>query len=276
MIRAFPGDSMRACLIALAVLGCCALGFGEGPRARAAAASEAPAASAASSASSSLPSPVIVIGFVGGYVSHNNLAHMEAHLAAQIRAAYPTGVYAAAFENHRRNAAYATILRLLDANHDGKLSAQEKAGARIILYGHSWGASEAVTLARQLRKQGIPVLLTIQVDSIEKYHENDVVIPANVEEAVNFYQPHGWLHGESRIRAADPERTRILGNFRFDYSKQPVPCYAAYAWWDRHLATAHTEIECDPAVWDRVEALIRAKLPPTSSATTDIAPEPTQ
>jgi hypothetical protein len=256
---------MRACLIALAVLGCCALVFGEEPQAHAATARETPAASATS--------PVIVIGFVGGYVSHNNLAHMEAHLAAQIRAAYPTGVYAAAFENHRGDKAYATIFRLLDANHDGKLSKQEKEGARIILYGHSWGASEAVMIARQLQSEDIPVLLTIQVDSVKKHHENDTVIPANVEEAVNFYQPHGWLHGASRIRAADPKRTKILGNFRFDYSRQPVRCYAAYPWWDRHIAKAHTEIECDPAVWDQVKALIRASLPPRSSATTATAPE---
>jgi pimeloyl-ACP methyl ester carboxylesterase len=264
---------MRIGFITLAVVGCCLLAFGEGPQAHATAATEMSAAPAPSS-------PDIVIGFVGGYVSHKNLSHMEAHLAAQIRAAYPTGVYAAAFENHRRNAAYAKILSLLDANHDGKLSEQEKEDARIILYGHSWGASEAVTLARQLQGENIPVLLTIQVDSVEKYRENDVVIPANVEEAVNFYQPHGWLHGESHIRAADPARTKILGNFRFDYSKNPVACYAAYPWWDRHMATSHTEIECDPAVWDRVEALIRAKLPPASpSATTATAattPEPTQ
>jgi hypothetical protein len=267
---------MRACLITLAVLGCCALVFGEEPQAHTASATEAPAASTASSAPSSPVSPAIVIGFVGGYVSHKNLSHMEAHLAAQIRAAYPTGVYAAAFENHRRNSAYEAILHTLDANHDGHLSEREKDDARIILYGHSWGASEAVTLARELQKEHIPVLLTIQVDSIEKYHENDTVIPANVEEAVNFYQSHGLLRGASRIRAADPERTKILGNFRYDYSKQPVGCYAAYPWWDRHIATAHTEIECDPAVWDRVEALIRAKLPPTASATTATEPEPTQ
>ena len=265
---------MRACLIALAVLGCCALVFGEGPQARAAAATEAPA-TAASSTNSASP-PTIVIGFVGGYVSHNNLSHMEAHLAAQIRSEYPTGVYAAAFENHRRKQAQAAILRLLDTNHDGKLSNREKEDARIILYGHSWGASEAVTLARKLQKENIPVLLTIQVDSIEKHRENDVVIPANVEEAVNFYQPHGWLHGETHIRAADPERTKILGNFRFDYSERPVRCYAAYPWWDRHLATSHTEIECDPAVWDRVEALIASELPPTASATATTAPEATQ
>jgi pimeloyl-ACP methyl ester carboxylesterase len=261
---------MRACLIALAVLGCCALVFGEEPQARAAAATEAPTAAA------SATSPVIVIGFVGGYVSHNNLSHMEAHLAAQIRAAYPTGVYAAAFENHKRSKAHAAILRLLDANHDGKLSEQEKESARIILYGHSWGASEAITLARQLQQENIPVLLTIQVDSVAKYHENDALIPANVEEAANFYQSHGWLHGQSQIRAADPQRTKILGNFRFDYSKDPVRCYAAYPWWDRHIATAHTEIECDPAVWSRVEALIRAKLPPTSSAAAATAPQVTQ
>jgi pimeloyl-ACP methyl ester carboxylesterase len=269
---------MRACLIALAVLGCCALVFGEGPRVRAAAATEASGTTTAATAPSaaSASSPAIVIGFVGGYVSHNNLSHMEAHLAAQIRAAYPSGVYAAAFENHRRGSAHAAILRLLDANHDGKLSKQEKENARIILYGHSWGASEAVTLARKLKRQGIPVLLTIQVDSVEKFHENDAVIPSNVEEAANFYQTHGWLHGESRIRAADPERTKILGNFRFDYSKHPVGCYSAYPWWDRHLATAHTEIECDPAVWDRVEALIESELPPTDSATAATTPEPTQ
>ncbi|MGA8870521.1 MAG: hypothetical protein WB460_05265 [Candidatus Acidiferrales bacterium] len=272
-LRILQGDSMRACLIAIAVLGCCALVFGEGPQARAAAATEAPAATAASSTNSASP-PAIVIGFVGGYVSHNNLSHMEAHLAAQIRAAYPAGVHAAAFENHRRNAAYAAILRLLDTNHDGTLSNQEKENARIILYGHSWGASEAVTLARQLQKENIPVLLTVQVDSVEKRHENDAVIPANVKEAANFYQPEGWLHGQSHIRAADPQRTKILGNFRFDYTKHPVDCYAAYPWWDRHLATAHTEIECDPAVWDRVEALIEAQLPPTASATTATAPQP--
>ena len=259
---------MRTCLIALAVLGCCALVFGEEPQAQAASATEAPAASA--------PSPAIVIGFVGGYVSRNNLSHMEAHLAAQIRAAYPTGVYAAAFENHKRNLAHAAILRLLDANHDGKLSEREKENARIVLYGHSWGASEAVALARQLQKENIPVLLTIQVDSVAKRHQDDAVIPANVEEAANFYQSHGWLHGQSQIHAADPQRTKILGNFRFDYSQQPVRCYAAYPWWDRHIATAHTEIECDPAVWSRVETLIRAKLPPTASAAAATAAEPTQ
>jgi len=217
-------------------------------------------------------SPVIVIGFVGGYVSHDNMIHSEVQVAARLRAAYPVGVRAEAFENHKGSKAYAEVLSLLDANHDGKLSDDEKKNARIILYGHSWGGSQAVTLARQLQKIDIPVLLTIQVDSVGKHHQNDAVIPANVAEAANFYQPHGLLHGRSEIRAADPQRTKILGNFEFDYEKNPVKCGDDYPWWDRHMVKPHTLIECDPSVWNQVDDLIRGKLPPVASGTNAPAP----
>jgi pimeloyl-ACP methyl ester carboxylesterase len=219
----------------------------------------------ADSAAEAVASPVIVIGFVGGYVSGDNMVHSEVQLAAKLRSMYPTGVYAQAFGNHNGKQAYSEIARLLDANHDGTLTAAEKRSARIILYGHSWGASEALTLARHLQNRGIPVLLTIQIDSVEKRHQNDALIPANVAEAANFYQLHGFLRGRSRIRAVDPARTEILGNFRFDYSKTPVNCDSGYPWWDRFVVRAHTEIECDPGVWSRVELLIRAKLPPAAS-----------
>lgn len=205
-------------------------------------------------------SPAVVIGFVGGYVKHDNAIHAEVQLAAHLREEYPSGVYVAAFENHRGTQAREEVLRLLDTNHDGVLSAAEKRQARIIIYGHSWGASETVALARWLGKQSIPVLLTIQVDSIAKHGENDSVIPANVRQAINFYQPHGLIHGRSLIRAADPSRTHIIGNFRLDYRNHPVPC-PRYPWWDRYVARPHTEIECDPVVWNQVESFIRSSLP---------------
>src|SRR5208282_259816 len=104
------------------------------------------------------------------------------------------------------------------------LSAEEKRNARVILYGHSWGASEAITLARELEKEGIPVLLTVQVDSVTKPGQNDKVIPASVAEAANFYQLDGLLHGQPEIRAADPARTSIIGNFRFDYKASLLKC----------------------------------------------------
>jgi hypothetical protein len=206
-----------------------------------------------------LAAPAIVLGFVGGYVKHDNPVHAEVQLAARLRKDYPSGVHVEAFENHRGRQAYQQVLRLLDTDHDGTLSREEKRTARIILYGHSWGASEAVNLARWLEKDGIPVLLTVQIDSVAKQGEDDSVIPRNVIQAANFYQPKGLVHGRAKIRAADPVRTQIIGNFRFDYQSAPVQC-ESYPWWDRYLVKGHTEIECDPKVWNQVEALIRANL----------------
>ncbi len=68
------------------------------------------------------------------------------------------------------------------------------------------------------------------------------------------------------IRAVDETRTRILGNFRFDYKLKPIHC-DKYPWYDRLFANAHTEIECDPVVWNQVEALIRSQLAPAKPNT---------
>ncbi|HEY4949910.1 MAG TPA: hypothetical protein VIH88_06220 [Candidatus Acidoferrales bacterium] len=203
----------------------------------------------------------IVIGFVGGFVRHDDPVHSGVQLAARLREDYPSGVYVNTFENHQGEQAHREVLRLLDTDHDGALSADEKHNARVVIYGHSWGGSETVALANQLNRDGIPVLLTIQVDSVAKPGEDDSVIPANVEQAINFYQSDGLLHGRPAIRAADPPRTRILGNFRQDYAAKPIRC-DAYPWWDRIFMKSHIEIECDPRVWKQVESLIRTKLPP--------------
>lgn len=210
--------------------------------------------------------PVIVIGFVGGFVKHDNAVHSEVQLAARLQQDYASGVQVEVFENHRREKAHEQILRSLDIDKDGTLSAEEKQQARIIIYGHSWGASETVALARELEKDAIPVLLTIQVDSISKSNQNDMMIPANVSQAANFYQPDGLFRGRPEIRPTDAARTQIIGNFRFDYKVLPVTC-PFYPWFDRLFMKSHVEIECDPRVWNKVESLIRAKLPsPSGSA----------
>ncbi|MGO9403645.1 MAG: hypothetical protein ACLPVW_09255 [Terriglobales bacterium] len=205
--------------------------------------------------------PVIVIGFVGGFVKHDDLVHSPVQVAAHLNRNCPPDVHVEVLENARGQQALADIGRFLDTDHNGSLSAEEKRNARIILYGHSWGASQAITLARALEKEGIPVLLTVQVDSVSKPGQNDKLIPANVAEAANFYQTGGWLHGEPHIRAVDPARTHILGNFRFDYKANPIDC-KQYPWYDRVFMKSHTEIECDPRVWTQVESLIRSRLPP--------------
>jgi hypothetical protein len=207
----------------------------------------------------SAKAPVIVVGFVGGFVRHDNAVHSPVQMAARIREGYSSGVKVEVYENRRREQAYQEILKLLDADHDGKLSEEEKRGAQIIIYGMSWGGSETVALARELGEQKIPVLLTVQVDSVAKLGENDAVIPSNVAEAANFYQAEGLLHGQTAIRAAEGVSTKILGNFRVAYGEKTLKC-ENYPWYDRVFMKYHTEIECDPAVWKRVEALIRSKL----------------
>ncbi len=218
-----------------------------------------------STVAASSPDPAIVIGFVGGFVHRNDTRHAEVQLAQRLRAEYGSRAYVGIFENHRREDAHASILKWLDTDRQGNLSASEKHQARIVIYGHSWGASAGVALARELQKDQIPVLLTIQVDSITKPGQNDRTIPSNVARAVNFYQTGGALHGEAEIVAADPARTQILGDFRFSYKKQPAPC-SAYPWFARHFLKGHTSIECDPKVWSQVESLIHQSLLPGNNS----------
>jgi pimeloyl-ACP methyl ester carboxylesterase len=201
----------------------------------------------------------IVIGFVGGFVRHDNPHQGPVRFAQQIQQTVPKDTYVRVFENRRRKQAYDAVLRLLDTNRDGVLSAEEKARARIILFGHSWGASAAVSLARDLQRVGVPVLLTVQVDSVAKVWQNDAVIPANVAEAVNFYQPHGIIHGRPQIVAADPDRTAILGNYLVDYRKNPVPCPGA-SWADHVFIPDHMQSECDPHLWSQIESMVRQRL----------------
>jgi pimeloyl-ACP methyl ester carboxylesterase len=218
-----------------------------------------------------VPPANIVIGFVGGFVGHDNQHHGPVQLAQRIRPEVAQDTYVRVFENRRRKRAYNAIIKLLDTDRDGTLSAEEKARARIVLFGQSWGASAAVLLARDLRREGVPVLLTVQVDSVAKLWQRDSVIPDNVAAAVNFYQPHGIIHGRAHIIAADPTKTQILGNYRTDYRQNPIPCPQA-SWFDRLFTPGHMQTECDPHLWSQIENMVRQRFQPSHTPTNIAAP----
>ena len=110
-----------------------------------------------------------------------------------------------------------------------------------------------VKLARQLQKLDIPVLLTVQIDSIGR---GDAVIPTNVKRAANLYQKNGWfVRGEAPIRAEDPAKTEILGNFKFDYKNKKVDL-SGVPWHKKIFRLAHSRMNVDPDVWSKVEELI--------------------
>ena len=205
--------------------------------------------------------PVIVMGFVGFLDRPDDIRLSVVQLGERLRETYPTGVYVEVFQNREKSEARRVIHQLLDVDQDGALSSHEKRHADIILYGHSWGGGSVVSLARALRKDDIPVSLTVQVDSIHKLLRNDGNIPPNVAEAANFYQPHGFFHGRHQIHAVDPEQTRILGNYRFEYERNSVRCPPSFSWYEMYFARSHIQMDCDPKVWAEVEALIRRHLP---------------
>lgn len=220
------------------------------------------AGSALAGISQAKPKPkpkLLVIGFMGGNVGAGNLVHREAQLINTLQLGYPLAIRAEIFANRHGDAALRHIVQSLDEDRDGHLSDAEKNAARIVIFGHSWGASETVTLAARLNKLHIPVLLTIQVDSVRKQNQNDGLIPPNVQEAVNFYQSEGLLRGRKIIVAMDPAKTKILGNYASSYRHNPISC-AGFPWYARAFMKRHIQIENDPAVWGQIEAMILAKI----------------
>ena len=191
---------------------------------------------------------VIVIGFMGGFAKSDDQKHPEVQFAQYLREHYRSDIHAEVFGNHHGRKALQEVQRLLDGDGDGTLSSAEKEDARIIIYGHSWGATETVVFARELGKRGIPVLLTVQVDSIAKSGRDNSMIPANVAKAINFYQSGGPLHGRAKIFAADPAQTKIIGNLHMTYEGHHINC-DNYPWFARTFNKPHHEIENDPRVW---------------------------
>ena len=215
------------------------------------------------------PPELIVVGFAGGFVKSTSSIHGEVALALQLRDRYGATIHSEIFANHHGNEAHREILRLIASEQIPNKN------ARIILYGHSWGASEAVAVARQLQFDGVPVILVAQVDGVNKRQADDSLIPANVAEAINFYQTEGLLHGRPLIYAADPAATKILGNIHLSYKDRNIPC-PGYPWIARTFTKRHIEIENDPRVWTWIESLIPSPhLPPQTQPQKDLASSPT-
>jgi len=201
----------------------------------------------------------IILGFVGGFVKRDDINHPEVLFATYLQNRYGSAVHAEVFGNHEEKRALEDAIRRLDTDKDGFLTAAEKEQVKIILYGHSWGASQTLTFARDLQRHGIPVSLTIQIDSVKKFGQDNRTVPANVAKAVNFYQRSGLTRGQPLIVAADAGRTKILGNFHMKYEDHQVNC-DNYRWLSRVFNQPHHQIENDPQVWGQIVSFIDSEL----------------
>lgn len=199
------------------------------------------------------PEDTLVIGFHGGRDAWNNERVGVGRMAARLRTLELPKTHVQTVENTKRDLALRFVRAALDRNHDGNLDPGERQAARIILYGESFGGAAVVKFARQLEQLNVPVLLTVQIDSVGR---GDEVIPSNVAAAANLYQRSGRIiRGPERIRAALPERTRILGNYRYDYRNSDIDI-SDLPWYKTILRNDHARMDRDPKVWKQVEELI--------------------
>jgi len=195
----------------------------------------------------------LVLGFLGGLEPWNSADQGVRKLALELRARNLPGVHIETLEDHRRPLALQLIRNAFDRDRNGALDPNERRSTRLILYGMSFGGAAVVKLASQLKAIDIPVLLTVQVDSVGR---GDGLIPSNVTEAANLYQTEGTIiRGERTIRAEDPSKTRIVGNFLFTYRNRKVDL-SEIPWYKIIFRRAHAKMNADPEVWNKVRELI--------------------
>jgi len=200
-----------------------------------------------------VPKDTLIIGFMGGRDSWQDQRVGVGRLAAKLRTSELNGVHVETVENLKRSVALKFVKNSLDRDGNGELDDSERNSARIILYGQSFGGAAVVKFARQLNEIAVPVLLTVQVDSVGR---GDELIPANVRTAANFYQNNGRvIHGADNIRAEDPDRTAILFNRRIDYRNRHVQV-PKLPWYKKAFRSDHVKMDNDPEVWQEVELLI--------------------
>jgi hypothetical protein len=195
---------------------------------------------------------LLILGFMGGRDSWDTNNALR-RLALKLRSRAAAGFRVETVENRKRALAIELVRKAFDRDRNGHLDEQERASARLILYGQSFGGAAVVKLARQLKSMAVPILLTVQIDSVGR---GDRVIPSNVAQAANLFQRNGLLiRGEPEIVPEDRDRTTIIGNFEFDYSQKEVDV-SQVRWHKKIFRVAHSKMEHDPDVWAKVEELI--------------------
>jgi len=201
----------------------------------------------------------LILGFLGGFEPWDDESRGVRKLAIKIDAMKLPNVHVETLENRKRDLAIKLIQNTFDLDQNGFLDDWERNSARLILYGHSLGGAAVVEISHELKKMGIPILLTVQIDSVGLVYD-DHVIPSNVKRAANLFQNDGWiLQGQDKIEPEDPSKTKVIANIRFDYRYKNVDM-SSLSWERRLFSTPHVKMDADPEVWATVEQMILSEI----------------
>jgi hypothetical protein len=170
-------------------------------------------------ARSSKPSPIgqsspsckiVYAGFVGALETAGRKGSGIVQIRDVLRGPEYSDVCAESFIPIAWNSGLNWILKHFPS-HAGALTPEELATVPgVILVGHSTGGWAMLTVARDLRDKGIPVALTVQIDSVGV---TDYTVPRNVKSSAIF---HAWdvlmFMTTKSLRVEDPTYTKIVAN----------------------------------------------------------------
>ncbi|HEY3835133.1 MAG TPA: hypothetical protein VGL72_01110 [Bryobacteraceae bacterium] len=190
------------------------------------------------------PGDTLILGIVGGWERWDAPQRGVRKTALQLRDLKLPGVYIETVENHKLDLGEELVAKAFP--HDPVHN------VRVILYGHSLGGMAAIRFARMLNDKQIPVLALVSVDAIG----HNQPVPPNVRMVANFYQRDSCpVCGATRIRAEDPARTTILGNFQWKYRHKYVDIHTE-PWVRRFFVRGHEKMEFDPDMWAEVKKIL--------------------
>lgn len=156
------------------------------------------------------PCRIIYVGIVGALETSNNKHSGLVQIRDLLRGPAYSDVCARSFTPYTWTSSLRWLLQHFPS-HPGRLTDDElKRAPKVILVGHSAGGWAVLSVVRNLGRKGIPVELTIQVDSVGI---TDRTVPRNVKTAAIFHARDILMFlTTKRIKAEDPSKTRLAAN----------------------------------------------------------------
>jgi hypothetical protein len=153
---------------------------------------------------------VVYLGMVGGLETSNNHRSGVVQIRDILQAPTFPDVCAKSFSPYIWMSGFHWLLTHFPS-HPGRLTTDELAKApKVILVGHSLGGWAVVSVARNLKRKGIPVELCVQIDSVGI---TDHTAPRNIKAAAMFHANDIMFPLTTKtIRLEDPSRTKLIEN----------------------------------------------------------------
>jgi hypothetical protein len=153
---------------------------------------------------------IIYLGVVGALEMSNNSHSGLVQIRETLSLPAYTDVCAKTFSPYVWRSGLHYVLKHFPS-HPGLLTQEElDRSPKVILVGHSMGGWAVVSVARNLKSKGIPVELSIQVDSVGI---TDQTVPSNVKAAAIFHaRDILTFMTTKKIRAEEHSQTRLVAN----------------------------------------------------------------